>query len=365
MRIVFGAGPDGTRDIRREAPEYRDYRTPGIILVTVVNTGDVPLTSPTVVVAGQPLGQCPGEATVAPGGHLTCGDYLVPPEGTPGTTATFTAEASATAGGTRVTDRITGTWAFTDVVPIATLSLRAEPGRAPSGTLVRFHVDKGLVVPWRPMPDTTALTSAAHGGLLDPDNPEVTANTCPGTVAYQSCSFTAVVRGAPGATMSETVSIELTDGTGPTNTISARADVTIEPPPMRDAQAWAEASVTWPAVTLDHRQVRRRTFTTDVFDLPGRCERAVPARLQDLLATPAPQRGTCHRPWRLVRAATAALLNEAARGTGFAGRSVEGIRDDTVEVLQWGNGRAAARLAATYEGWNAGVASPAPTAVAR
>lgn len=349
MEVHYGDAATGPTHQDFTVPEYPEVKQSGpFIVVTVVNTGKVPLTVQLPTGSG-----CRNGGKVAPGESIVCGWWIGPARGRPGTTSPMNLDVVAvTDTGTKVTRLLTGTYRFYDVVPRLRMELTAMPNRiAAPGKEVYFIIERTTFGPWWPYPRTVALTSSHYGNLLDPNNPKVTNNSCPISAQERFCEFTAKVEATPGTTTEETIALTITDETGPLGSETASVTVSVD---GHDVDAWAAPEAVWPAVAIDHVQVRRRTWTTDIFDMPGRCERVVPARLGTLVKTPPPAKGACRQQWRLARAATVALLNEAALGDKFPAANATAVRDETVETLTWGNARAASRLAEKYEGWNRG-----------
>lgn len=353
LRLAYGDSPESTsRHWSVPTPETGLLRNPSPGFFTVTNTGTQTLEITTVTFDGTAATPTCQDGTAVPaGGYATCWFSLPMPAGRPGTSRPFALDVAATTGGTTVTDRLTGEWRFYDVVPKADVTLRTDAtGDVQPSTPVRYRVLAAPVPDRSAPPKISGITSSRFGDLLDRTNPAVTDNTCADITFYRECTYTAAAPATSGA-FTETVTLQVTDGTGPNGTSSSSVTLTVAAPTARTAAQWADPAVVWPSVRAGQTRTTRDTSTAATFPLPKPCRRVVPATLGQLAAADVPDTGRCRREWALVTEATAALLNEATLGEAYPAANTDAIYWDTFRALA-GTPRAVTRVTTTLRTWN-------------
>lgn len=356
---VRGGGPGGSETLTLYRPEYRQssYPEDTAVPITVVNTGNVPLVLENV--------HCHQSGPVEPQSSHSCAADITPLSGAPGTTSTQKITVRARAQDIVLTQDLLVRVSFYNVDPTSGLRVEAAASSAAPGQPVMFEVTKvGNLEQWGPSPGDTrhvvvGLTSRRFGNLLDTDNSALVGSTCRGgpalgTPAHSSCSYTARVVGEPGTTFDDTITLELSDGTGPTTTISTHVSLALTLPPVRDAGEWAKTDTPWPVVNVGDRLIDRNSSINDVFVLPRYCRGLGGVAVEDVLTVEPPARGWCRGERRLVRAAMTTLLNEAGRTDQFPATDPQAVVTETNRALRWFRIREMSRLTRQYEGWNTG-----------
>lgn len=308
-------------------------------------------------------------------------------------------------GAPTVTDTVTLREIGVDVVPQVIFESN-PPTTATAGGDLTFDFWIQKRPEWDGSVTVAGFRSERFGDLLDPANPLVRNNSCAGMTAPTSCGFTAT---APSDTarMDDTLTLELSDGTGPhgvqtktysvdiagaatptaTPTVSPTATPTVTPTATptgtptatptvtptstptqtptptetptpttpapvsvpTSALVWANPATVWPTVQVGGKLLTRESRTADVFTL-GRCTSKIPATLGDVLSTPIKNAGLCLRQWQLVKAATVTVLNEAA-DPAYPAPSVDHVVAETSKTLRRPLGAGTWILAAQYESW--------------
>ncbi|MBK8435555.1 MAG: hypothetical protein IPL37_03260 [Austwickia sp.] len=235
-----------------EAPEWASTweGVRASFFVYVTNTGDVPLRV-TQITGDSPIGDpyppvmC--SAPILPGVRQACAyRYVSMPSGaSPGTRQEFQIGVTAEAAGQPLRSEARFTLLVVDRLPHTSLNVSASPTAiAPQGP-VAFTLRLNPPFRYTPSFDVTGIQSRLFGDLTDPANPRLVSTTCrdhDGS-AYAGCAYVARVAGKPGTTVEDTITVSLSDGTGPpggaVTTVSVRllspptVSVTLVPTPSR------------------------------------------------------------------------------------------------------------------------------------
>jgi hypothetical protein len=317
----------------------------------VTNTGDVTLTNVTV---SDPLASGCNRtfASLAPGASQTYTCTAV-------VTAEFTNVATAT-GTPPVGPNVSASdSAFVDVLPSITVS------KTPNPTSVLFT---GGSVSYTITVQNTSVEPVTLNSLVDNKFGNLNGQgTCsfPQTIAAggsYSCTFTATISGAPGSSHVNTVTGAASDNEGNVANGAGSATVTFFWR-GRTPGYWKNHPTEWPTFSIVNYNgvsvaIAPTTKVRDVFKVPASKSFSC-IKSGDTLLTALDYQGgntVCGAAEILLRAATAALLNEQFFGTAYPPyNSTSELIAAVNTALASGNRATMINLATTLDNWNNGV----------